>query len=78
MGYEQVAQRILEIMGERLVVRKSELIDFIKDDVKNPGNPWKVVDTITKMLVQRGLITPLYTSESTFAITQKGIRELRK
>lgn len=76
MAYERIAEKILQRMGEVLVVRKSELIDFIKDDVKNPGNPRSIVDATTKMLVQRGLITPVYASQSTFAITQKGMKEL--
>ena len=64
-------------MGEKLVARKSELIECVKGDVKgNPHSPKEVVDSITKMLVQKGFITPIYASETTFAITQKGMRAL--
>ena len=70
-----INRKILDKFKEKLVVNKNELIDLIKDDVKNPGNPRKVIDAMTKMLVQKKMIIPLYTSESTFAITQRGIKE---
>jgi len=75
MDYEMINRKILDKFKEKLVVNKNELIDLIKDDVKNPGNPRKVIDAMTKMLVQKKMIIPLYTSESTFAITQRGIKE---
>ena len=74
MDYDRVTQKVLAMFKERLVVRKSELVELIKDDVRNPGNPRKVIDAITKMFVQKKLITPIYASESTFAITQKGMK----
>jgi DNA-directed RNA polymerase subunit F len=78
MTYDEVARKILERMGEKLVMRKSELIEYVKSNVKtNPKDPSNLVDSVLKMLVQKGLITPLYASESTFAITQRGMRELR-
>lgn len=57
------------------MVRKSELVNHIKNDV-NPDDPRKVVDSVIQKLVQQKLITPLYASESTFAITQQGMKEL--
>ena len=73
--YEKIEKKIMKIMKEKLVARKSELIEHVKRDVTgNPHSPKSVVDSITKTLVQRGFILPLYTSETTFAITQKGIR----
>ena len=75
MDYEMINRKVLNKFKEKLVVNKSELIDLIKDDVKNPGNPRKVVDAITKMLAQKRMIIPLYTSGSTFAITQRGMKE---
>ena len=57
------------------MVRKSELVNHIKNDV-NPDDPRKVVDSVIQRLVQQKLITPLYASESTFAITQTGMKEL--
>ena len=64
-------------MGEVLVARKSELVELIKGDL-NPENPKTVVDMITKMLIQKGLITPLYACESSFAITKRGMKEINK
>ena len=62
-------------MQEKLVARKSELIECVKGDIgSNPHSPKSVVDSITKTLIQRGFIIPLYASETTFAITQKGMR----
>ena len=74
MDYDTITQKVLKKFKEKLVVRKSELVDLIRDDLKNPGNPRKVIDMITKMLVQKKLITPVYASESTFAITQRGMK----
>ena len=76
--YEKITKKIMKLMGEKLVARKSELIECVKGDIKgNPHNPKSVVDSITKILVQRGLITSIYASETTFAITQKGMREVK-
>lgn len=73
--YEKVEKKIMKLMKEKLVARKIELIEHIKGDVtSNPHSPKSVVDSITKTLVQRGFIIPLYASETTFAITQKGMR----
>lgn len=75
MDYDMITQKVLNKFKEKLVVRKSELVDLMRDDLKNPGNPRKVIDAITKMLVQKKLITPVYASESTFAITQRGMKD---
>jgi hypothetical protein len=71
--HEKIQRKIMKIMKEKLVARKSELIECVKGDI-NPHDPKKIVDSITKTLVQRGFIVPLYASETTFAITQKGMR----
>ena len=73
----QLEKKVLKKFGEALVLRKSELIKFIKDDVKNPENPKTVLDSIIQKLIQQKYITPLYASESTFAITQNGMKELQ-
>jgi hypothetical protein len=73
---DAITKKILEEFKEKLVVRKAELIELIKDDVcKNPGNPVEVVENVTKMLVQKKMITPVFSSTSTFAITQTGTRQ---
>jgi hypothetical protein len=74
--YEKIEKKIMKMMKEKLVVRKSELLKSVKGDIKgNPHSPKAVVDSITKELVQRGFIVPLYASETTFAITQRGMRK---
>jgi hypothetical protein len=77
MEQDKLTRKILVRMGEVLVARRSELVELIKNDV-NPENPKTVVEMITKILVQRGLITPLYTYETTFAITKAGMKEINK
>jgi len=77
MEQEKLTKKILQRMGEVLVARKSELVELIKNDV-NPEGPKAVVEMITKMLIQKGLITPLYTCETTFAITKNGMKEINK
>jgi len=73
MNYDAITKKIMERMKEVLVARKTELIDFVKGDI-NPEDPKTVVGNILSELTQKGLITPLYASESTFAITQKGMK----
>ena len=76
--YEEIERKIMKLMSEKLVARKSELLEHVKKYIKgNPHSPKAVVDSVTKDLLQRGYIIPLYTSETTFAITQKGIREVK-
>ena len=76
--YEKIIEKIMGLMGEQLVVRKSELIEHVKGNIKgNPHSPKEVVDSITRMLLQKGFITRIYASETTFAITQKGMRQVR-
>lgn len=66
-----------EVLGEiakRLVVKKEELVDFLKDRVENPVS---VVEAVTKSLNDKGLIT--YVSaigQSCYAVTQRGMREI--
>lgn len=73
MNNSAISRKIMDRMKEVLVARKAELVDFVKGDI-NPADPREVVNTVTKNLVQQGFITPLYASESTFAITQKGMK----
>jgi hypothetical protein len=73
MDYDALTKKIIDRMKEVLVARKTELIDFVKGDI-NPEDPKVVVGNILSELTQKGFITPLYASESTFAITQKGMK----
>ncbi|HDM05876.1 MAG TPA: hypothetical protein ENG34_01185 [Candidatus Aenigmarchaeota archaeon] len=74
MSHEKIARKIIERMREVLVAKKSELVELVKNDI-NPSDPARVVDAVTKKLVERGLITPVYGFETTFAITRKGMKE---
>ncbi|PIV68721.1 MAG: hypothetical protein COY38_04045 [Candidatus Aenigmarchaeota archaeon CG_4_10_14_0_8_um_filter_37_24] len=67
-----IERKILEEMCERLVASKSEILGFL---VKEDEIPTPVIDSVTKTLVQRGLLTKIYSSAPTFAITQKGMKE---
>jgi len=77
MEQEKLTRKIMERMTEVLVARKIELVELIKGDV-NPENPRTVVDMITKMLTQKGWIMPLYACETSFAITQRGMKEINR
>lgn len=74
MRNDGIERKLLERIGETLVVRKCELIDYLGHGTKNKK---RVVDSSLRSLAAKKLITPVYASESTFAITQKGMQELR-
>ena len=68
-----IERKILEEMAERLVAKKSEISNFLSEK----GNFSKeAITAVTKSLLERGLLTPVYSSETTYAITQKGIKEV--
>lgn len=69
-----VERKILEEMAMRLVAKRSEIMGMFKgrDDVTR-----ETIKVITKSLAQKGLLTMIHTSETSFAITQKGIRKAR-
>ena len=69
--YDGIEKKILKEMSERLVARKIELWEFAKKQKISES----AINTVTRMMVQKGLLTTVYASESTFAITQKGMRE---
>ena len=68
-----IERKILEEMAIRHVVKKDEIFNFFKDQKDVTKD---VINVIMRSLVQRGLIIGIYVSSSTFAITQKGIREV--
>ena len=74
MMEDGIERKVLQKFKESLVVRRSELIQLIQDEIKSSKDAMNVVNTLTKMFIQKGWITPLYASESTFAITQRGIK----
>ena len=66
-----IEKKILEEMCFRLVATKKELADFISE--KNGAA--NAVDSITKSLVERGLLIKVYSATTSFAITQKGMKQ---
>jgi len=61
-------------MCVRLVANKSEIMNFI---IKSKGEVASdVINSITKSLVQKGLLIEVYSSTRSFAITTKGIRHV--
>jgi len=72
--YDGIEKKILKEMSRRLVVKKIELLEFAKKQKISRNT----INAVSKMLVQKGLLTTVYASESTFAITQKGIREANR
>lgn len=70
--YNGIEKKILEKMSKKLVMKKTEIMTIINKDVSSPN---QVLKSVMKMLSQRGLVVPVYAYESTFAITQKGIKE---
>ena len=74
--YDNLTKKVLEKFRERLVMRKSEILNFMKN-IKNPGDSSNAIDAVLRKLLDSKLIVPVYASESTFAITKKGMRELR-
>jgi hypothetical protein len=68
-----IEKEVLEEIIKRMVVKKEELVEFLENKIENPS---AVVNSITKALFDRGLITyvsPL--GQNCYAITQKGMRE---
>lgn len=65
-----IEKKILDELKESLVLRKSEIVSILKKSKMDTGG----LDVITKSLSQRGMITEIYASEKTYAITQKGIK----
>jgi len=68
-----IEKKILERMGEALVCRKSELVNHLKQKSISE----KSIDTVTKLMAQKGYLRIIYASETTFAITQKGMKGLK-
>ena len=66
-----IEKKILEEMTIRLVATKGEIIDFISKDHQTEKS---TIDSITKSLVQRGLLRKVYSSTTSFAITKDGMR----
>ena len=71
-GFEK---KVLDKMAESLVVNISEL--FAATGAKNKKDKTEVENAI-KVLIEKQFITPIYSSQTTFAITQSGVRTAKK
>ena len=67
-----IEKKILQELCVRLVANKEEIMKFLSKDFEVPET---VVNTITRSLVQKGMLTKIYSSTTSFAITQKGMKE---
>ena len=67
-----IEKKILEKMATTLVASKSELISSLSKDANISKD---IVVSAAKSLISKGFLTPVYSSETTYAITQKGMRE---
>jgi len=67
-----IEKKILEEMSVRLVASKFEITNFVNNGKKIPES---VLDSVTRSLVENGLLIRIYSSTTSFAITQKGIKQ---
>ncbi len=71
-GFEK---KVLAKMAQSLVVNRSEL--YAAANAKNKRDRTAVEKAI-KLLIEKKLITPIYSSQTTFAITHTGVRAVKK
>jgi predicted nucleic acid-binding protein len=65
-------KKVLEELTAKLVMKKLEITEFLKNKAENPS---VIADSITKALSTQGVITYVKViGESCIAITQKGMR----
>lgn len=76
MQTDGIEKEVLQELASRLLMKKDELVEFLKDKVDKPS---VVVEIVTKRLQSQGFITyvtPI--GQSCVAITQKGIRAIER
>jgi len=66
-------RKILEKLGENLLMRKEEIINFLKNETKNAE---EVFYAVMKSLVDKGFVKYVYAGSACYAITRKGLRAL--
>jgi hypothetical protein len=75
MQNDGIERQVLEEMVKRLVMKKEELIGFLDGKVDDLG---AVSVAVIRSLSEKGLITSVSpVGESCYAVTQKGMREVR-
>jgi hypothetical protein len=71
---ENIAKKVLEEISKRLVMKKEELVDFLKNEQENSLDLFR---EITQSLSTQGFIQ--YVNEiGAYTVTKKGIREAVK
>jgi predicted transcriptional regulator len=71
-----VEKKVLDELASRELMKKSEIVDFLRDKTEEPE---KTVAQVVRDLVFKGLATNLTPAgESCIAITQKGMRASRQ
>jgi hypothetical protein len=68
-----IEKELLKKFNERLVLRREEILKFLAGKVRDPNSMLKIV---TNSLISKGLIRYVYSGESCYAITQKGMQAL--
>ena len=68
-----IEKKVLEKLGENLLMRKEELISFLKKEVDNAEEVFYVV---IKSLTDKGFVRYVYAGSSCYTITQKGLQAL--
>jgi len=69
-----IERKILQQIAEKLIMKKEEMF-FLADGQEKALD---VVNAAVKNLLNTGMIAVTPVGESTFAVTQKGMREARK
>ncbi len=69
---ESIAREIMRIMKEKQVSRKWEVYEELKKSKKISK---KEFEKILDELIEKRWLVSIYGSDTTFALTQKGIRE---
>lgn len=75
MQIDGIEKEVLIEISKKLVISKAELVAFLENKIDNPIS---TLENIVRSLSGKGLI--IYVSpigQSCYAITQKGMREIR-
>jgi len=75
MVCDGLERKVLERMSRSLVAKKSEILESLRGEVNVSES---VINAVIKSLVQKGFLTTVYASDTTLAITQKGMREINE
>jgi len=74
MEENSLYKKVLKEISKRLVMKKEELVEFLKNETENP---FSAFEESTQALSIQGFIR--YVNEiGAFTVTQKGIREVSK